>query len=299
MVRPLPAALALLLASASPLAASDSFDASVKEAAVSIQEALRPARAAGRPALSPPEAGAYATDLCRPETDADAKLRSGDFRWGYSLPEMLDAFDKTYESAKRLPLRAHWNARAGRLELPYMPERGGPVVLPEVLVRAVTRHIEKAFEAGAADAVFFPDMGHSHLLVPQALWSSKYDRFPVERFSQLYTEMFSDPRVEVFYHTAEQLQTRSDDGALVGDARTQQRYRTRNIAGPVTVDAELRVLQNPESRANTVKAVPGYFWWGAGFNLSANRNGCFSYTANGKTYRYDLSLFDLEPEPER
>lgn len=296
MIRLFPAVLILLLATAPVLASSDGFEASVDQAATSIKESLRPARAAARTA---PAASAYATDRCRPETDADEKLRSEDFHWGYTLPEMLAAFETTYASPKRLSRRAYWNAQAGRLELPFMPEQGGAVVLPETLVRAVTRHIEKALETGLADAVFFPDMGHSHLLVPEDLWKSKYDLFPVARFSQLYTEMFSDPRVEVFYHTAEQLKTRGEDGALIADARTQERYRTRNIAGPISADAGLRVLQNPESRANTVSSVPGYFWWGAGFNLSANQNGCFSYTAKGKTYRYDLSLFDLEPAPEQ
>ncbi|MBI5240261.1 MAG: hypothetical protein HY926_07290, partial [Elusimicrobia bacterium] len=48
-----------------------------------------------------------------------------------------------------------------------------------------------------------------------------------------------------------------------------------------------------KSDANTVNEVPGYFWRGGGFNFSANRNGCFSYRAKGKTYRFDISLYDL------
>lgn len=234
-------------------------------------------------------------ERCAPEGKDDPKLYSSDFRWNYTLPEMRQRFEETYVSPKRLGQRAYWNDKAGRYELPN--DRGGTIVLPESYIKAVARHIEDAYSKGIIDGVFFPDMGHSHLLIPQKLWESRYSKYPLEQTGQFYTDVFSDPKVMTFYHTAEQLQTRNGDGSMVADERTQLRYRTRNIAGTNTADAELQTYQNPESNANTVHEVPGHFWYGAGFNMSANQSGCFSYTVQGRTFYFDISMKDLEPPP--
>lgn len=273
------------------------FESMVRDSSNSVSKDIKAARIGQATVL---KAKSYAgSTRCRPESEQDPKLYSSDFKWNYTLPELKARFKDIYRSASRLPRRAYWNSRQARLEFPYDDSQGGPVVITEALVQAVTRHIERAFELDYIDAVFFPDMGHSHLLVPQALWDDKYSRYEVSEFSQLYAGMLSDPQVEIFYHTAEQLRARKENGALVDDPRTQWRYKTRNIAGAITPDAELRVLQNPESTANTVNGVPGYFWWGAGFNLSSNENGCFAYSIDGKTFRFDMSLYDLGPDPHR
>jgi hypothetical protein len=275
---------ALLLAAAFPAAAAtDDFEGAVRESAGRFKADLSAeARPQAGPALP-----------CGPEDPSVPHLTFADFKWGYTLPEMMAAFEKTYASDKRLGKRAYWNAEKKRYELPYEDSRGGPVVLPPRLIAAVARHIEAAFAADYIDAVFFPDMGHSHLLIPDAVWKKTYDPYPVDQFSRMYTAMFDDPRIEVFYHTAEQLKMLEPDKSLVDDERIRWRHKTRNIAGLNTPDAELKVLQNPGSDANTVHEVPGYFWWGGGFNFSAHKDGCFSYRVKGKTARFDISLFDL------
>lgn len=275
---------------ASSASAADDFEGSVREVSGIAVDSLAVAETAraSRPAPA-------ADPRCAPESDSAPKLTSDEFHWGYALAELKGAYDKTYASPKRLPRRAYWNAATGRFEFPYLADRGGAVALPETFVRAVARHIEAAFERGAIDAVFFPDMGHSHFLIPEAHWKAAYDRVAVAEFSRLYEAMFRDPLLEVLYHTAEQLTTRQADGRLVDDERTRFRYATRNIVGTNSPASGLRVLTNPESRANTVNEVPGYFWWGGGFNISANENGCFAAQAGGRTIRFDLSLFDLEP----
>lgn len=234
---------------------------------------------------------------CRPEGSGDAAVYSSDFRWDYTLPELIARFAEMYVSPKRLPRRAYWNDSARRFELPHLPERGGPVVLPASFVRSVARHIEDAFAADYVDAVFFPDMGHSHFLVPQARWDSTYAAYPTDRMSDMYGALMADPGLEMLYHTAEQLKTLDGNRRPIGDERTRFRYRTRNIVGGNDGRGGLKVLQNPGSAANTVHEVPGYFWWSAGFNVSANAAGCFTYTAKGRTFRFDLSLFDLAPAP--
>jgi len=275
----------LLMAAALPAAASEDFEGALRESAGRFKADLS--------ASAKPQPQAEPAFPCPSEGPGAARLAFSDFKWGYTLPEMMAAFEKTYASDKRLGARAHWNAEKKRYELPYEKDRGGNVVLPPRLIAALTRHIEAAFAADYIDAVFFPDMGHSHLLIPDAVWKKVYDPYPVDKFSRMYEAMFDDPRIEVFYHTAEQLKMLESDKSVINDERVRWRHKTRNIAGLNTPDAKLKVLQNPKSDANTVGEVPGYFWWGGGFNFSANQDGCFSYQAKGKTTRYDISLYDL------
>lgn len=243
-----------------------------------------------------PVALSFDAARCAPESAADPKIYAPDFKWGYTHPEMVKRFSEMYESGKRLPKRAFWNEAAGRLELPYDAERGGNIVLPESFARSVARHIVSAFRSKYIDGVFFPDMGHSHFLIPQAHWDQNYRERPNSEMSRMFEDLFADPKLEVLYHTAEQLTTRNQDGTLVADERTQFRYRTRNIVGNNS-DYALKVPTNPTHNANTVDDVPGYFWWGGGFNISAVKTGCFAVRVDGRELRFDLSMYDLEYPP--
>lgn len=270
-----------------PLSAVAQVESDIREAAGKIKKSLAEAQAA-RPAP-------YA---CPPETPAEPKLYSSDVRWGLSLPEMMELYEKLYASDKRLSRRAYFNAAKGRFELPNAPEFGGPVVVSELTIKALARHIEAAFEKDYVDAVFFPDMGHSHLLIPEALYAAKYSKYPTARQSQFYGDVLADPAVHIFYHTAEQLKSLKEDRkSVLDDERIRWRHKTRNISGPISGSAELTVHQNPSSAANTVGEVPGFYWWGAGFSFSANKDGCFSFSRGGRSVRFDISLKDLEPDP--
>lgn len=299
MKTPLLIAVCAFLAVPSRAARGDGdFSGTISEVSGGIRSSIEGAPIGeGRLQETAAQAGGGVFDMrrCGPEDPKAKPVYSNDFKWGSSLDDIKTRYEEIYASGKRLGRRASWNPKTGRLELPYDDARGGPVVLPERFARSVISHVEAAFAASYVDALIFPDMGHSHFLIPEALWKSKFDSYPVARFSQLYTAMMSEPKLEVLYHTAEQLKTRQDDGSLVSDARTRFRYETRNIVGGNP--GGLKVLQNPESRANTVSAVKGYFWWGGGFNISASQDGCFAASVGGKTVRFDLSLFDLEPEP--
>lgn len=251
---------------------------------------------AGKAAQSANSLGAIAA-RCTPPAAGEEKIYQSDFHWNYTLPEMKARFAEMYAGPKRLDKRAYWDARAGKLMLPHDEGRGGDLEIGEAFVQAVARHIERAFELDYIDAVFFPDMGHSHILVPEKLWKDKYSDYPVARMSDQYRDMFADPRLQIFYHTAEQLKMLTGDGQLVADERTRFRHKTRNIAGLIKPDAGLNVYQNPASAANTVHDIPGHFWWGAGFNFSAQKDGCFVYKTGGREYRFDISLYDLPYDP--
>lgn len=284
--------LTLALLMSSPLAAGafEDFERSLSGGA----DQFAPALAAGRAANA---AGPAEDARCRPETADDVKLYSSAFRWGYTLAELKALYETIYVSDARLPQRAYWNAAAGRYELPLRSEWGGTVPLPESFVRAVARHVSNALAAGYIDAVFLPDMGHSHFYIPEAHWKKVYEEIPVDRFSELYAALFKDPYLLVLYHTAEQLTMREQDGSLVADPRTRFRYETRNIVGVNSAEGGLTVHVNRAHQMNTVEAIEGHHQWGSGFNISANARGCFAFEHEGKTIRFDLSLYDLEPSP--
>jgi len=263
--------------------------------AAAVAPVSAPQRVAAPQTSGGPNSLAAIAARCAPAAGEPAIYQS-DFRWDYTLPEMKARFAEMYSSPKRLDRRAYWDAAAGKLMLPHDKERGGDLEIGEAFVQAVARHIERAFELDYIDAVFFPDMGHSHILVPDKLWKEKYSDYPVSKMSDLYRDMFSDARLQIFYHTAEQLKM-LENGQLVADERVRFRHKTRNIGGLIKPDAELTVYQNPESAANTVHAAPGHHWWGAGFNFSAQKDGCFVYRTGGREYRFDISLYDLPYDP--
>lgn len=236
---------------------------------------------------------------CQPLSAKEQAIYANDFQWNYDIPSLLTKFVEMYQSPKRLPQRAFWDKKSKTLKLPYDKERGGDIVINENFVQSIARHIERAFELKYVDAVFFPDMGHSHLMIPTKLMKEKYDLYPVDQMSAMYRDVFQDSQVQILYHTAEQLQTLDENREPIQDERTQWRLHTRNIMGHINPTAELAVLQNPESAVNTVHEVPGHYWWGAGFNLSAQKDGCFEYRHNGKVYNFDLSMYDLEEQPKR
>jgi hypothetical protein len=234
---------------------------------------------------------------CAPPTKQEKPLYSSDFHWGYDISEMVQKSDEMYNSDKRLPKRAYWDVKRRQLILPYTKERGGNVVVTEDFVQTIAAHVERAFANSFIDAVFFPDMGHSHLLIPQQRFDEYYAKIPNEKVAKIYQEVFRDPELKILYHTAEQLKMLDDDKNVLPNPWLRWRHHSRNIVGVNSLTKALDILQNPESKANTVGEVPGYYWWGAGFNLSANKKGCFEFKRQGQSYYFDLSLFDLEADP--
>ncbi|MBX3041229.1 MAG: hypothetical protein KF789_11040 [Bdellovibrionaceae bacterium] len=222
-----------------------------------------------------------------------AVLLRSDFHWGTEFQEMLAKALEIRTSGKRLPRRAFYDSAKETLALPYDAARGGDVVLNPVFIRSVQRHVEEAIRLGYVDAIFFPDMGHSHLLIPQKSWDEDYSGRPVAQQARLYERFFSDPNVKIFYHTAEQLKMKDEDGQLLPDRHLQWRFYTRNLAGDNRGEGRLEVLQNLTHSYNTVGEVPGYRWWGAGFNISGSDQGCIAYRHGDEVRYFDLSLYDL------
>lgn len=229
---------------------------------------------------------------CTPEVASDPQLKADDFRWDYALNDFLQKFTEVYESAKRLPLRNYWDPKTQQLMLPYDKSRGSQIALPELFIKSVQRHIEEALRLGYIDGVFFPDMGHSHFLIPEEKYRRDYN-LPNSQMAQLYELFYADPELKIVYHTAEQLKMTDQKSRILNDRKIQWRFFSRNLVGDNRGEGRLELFQNPTHKHNTLGDVPGYYWWGAGFNLSANKNGCLAFRRGTELAYFDLSMYDL------
>lgn len=230
---------------------------------------------------------------CLPGSNAHQQLYATDFKWGYTVDELLHKWHEVYEGPKRLAKRAYWDSNLQKIVLPYDQSRGGHVTISTPFIKGVKTTIEQALALKVIEGVFFPDMGHSHLLIPDQKYEKWNRRFEINQMSQLYEAMFTDQDTLYVYHTAEQLKFLDDKQNVQPDEYSQFRHKTRNIIASHQANSSIRFGQNPDSPANTLNGLSGFKWWGGGFNLSANQEGCFAYQMDGKTYYYDISLYDL------
>jgi hypothetical protein len=224
-------------------------------------------------------------------------LYSSDLKWGQAPDEMAELYEQIYASGKRLPDRAFYDHERGTFILPIDPTWGGEVMLSTRLIDSVRGHLELALEREYADFPFFSDMGHSHLLIPEEHWSETYEGLEVSERANLYAQLFDDPKLRVLYHTAEQMKQLDEDDQLLADRYLQWRYYTRNIVGDNRGAGTLEIIKDFTQLANTARDLAGHVYFGAGFNVSASKDGCFPFTVGGETRYFDLSLSDLEPDP--
>lgn len=235
---------------------------------------------------------------CNPEAAGETPVYSSDFRWGMTMTDITSKANEMYSSGKRLAKRAYYDSSLKTFVFPFDSERGGNIKIPASFIKAVQRHVEKAFERGYVDALMFPDMGHSHFIIPEALYQKVIDPIPVNQFNLLYEKMFAMKEMKVVYHTAEQIKVMDQEKKLLDDKKLQWRYYTRNLIGQNLPEPDVEIFNaTAQSEANTVGEVEGYHWWGGGFNINASKDGCFAFKKGNKTFYFDLSLYDLESAP--
>ncbi len=238
---------------------------------------------------------------CMSALPGEIPVYSSDFKWNLSLEEIKNLANIMYKSEKRLAKRAYYNEAAKSLVFPKGEDLGGNIRIPEQFVKTIAKHVEKAFARGYVDALIFSDMGHSHFLIPLSFYNKEIAPLSVNQFNQfnlLYEKIMKNKDIKVVYHTAEQLQVMDESKKLLDNKKLQWRYFTRNLVGHNTVDPDIEIINaTATSAANTVGEISGYYWWGDGFNIHANQNGCFQFKKDGKILYFDLSLYDLEPAP--
>ena len=277
--------------------------ACVAEATAPVEQASAPVEGPGGKADSPFESGSgpgweEVRQRCTPPASDEPILYANTFSWGYSIEDMGATFEQVYAEGRRLDQRAFYDEELGQFLLPTNDNWGGPVRLSERLLANVRMHIEGALARDYVHFIFFPDMGHSHLFIPQTRWDAMYADIPVANTADRYTAMFDDPELRVLYHTAEQLDMLDEEHNLLPDRHLQWRYFTRNLVGDNNYLGRLDLLRDLDEQVNTARDLEGHHYYGAGFNITATAQGCFPFEHEGAIYWFDLSLSDLPYESD-
>lgn len=236
------------------------------------------------------------SETCQRPNASEQFVMQGDFHWNMSLEEIVAKEAEIRASGKRLKGRAFINEE-GRAVMPIEIFNKGErqVILNDHFIESITKQVEKAFERGYVNALIFPDMGHSHLFIPKDFYESELSKLGASNFDILYQKVFDNPETRVLYHTAEQLQMVDEEKMPINNRTLQWRFYTRNIVGDLAAQGSIDLIHEAESSHNTARNYKDdtYRYWGAGFNISTSKNGCFSYKVGEQTYYYDLSFQDL------
>jgi hypothetical protein len=226
-------------------------------------------------------------------------VTQSDFSWGMTRQQILEKETEIYESGKRLKARAHLNTE-GQLVMPIDVFNKGTVTfkLTDRFVKSVIKHVEEGMKRGYVDALVFADMGHSHFFIPTEFYEKELAPLDVSQRDLMYEKMLAHPGLKVLYHTAEQMKMMDEDKKLLDDRKIQWRFYTRNLVGDNQALGKIELLHEMDSSHNTARKYDDkHKYWGAGFNISIAKNGCFAFKRNGETYYFDLSLKDLEYIP--
>lgn len=231
---------------------------------------------------------------CKADTEGPY-VHSDDFHWGMTLDEIKAKGEEIYKSEKRLKSRAYFDGKNVLMPLSIF---GGKdtVKLTPLFIKSIQKHLEVALKRGYIDAVIFPDLGHSHMFIPKEFYEKTLRPIPVKEKARMYELMLAHPELKILYHTAEQL-TMVDEAKLpIVDRALQWRFYTRNLVGDNRGLGNMELLHEPKSSHNTSHDYGDkHKYWGAGFNITASKNGCFSYDHKGEKRYFDLSFEDLTP----
>ncbi len=254
-------------------------------------------------ALDNPNHWQESIERCQTHPDNSQELLSSEFKWGYTLLEMQDQFEETYESGKRLWLHAQYDNELDSFMIYDNSDRSNikPVAINRNFIRSITRQIETALKKGYASYVFFPDMGHAHLYFKEDHWLKNYQALSTSGVQQkhlLFEKMFADPELKALYHLSEQLEFKDEHGHLHNDEVLNFKYWTRNFLGQNNQsDLYDLPISKDLTKFNTVVGLPGYSLYSSGFAISSSAKGCFPYKDQNGVIRYfDISLHDPRPD---
>lgn len=186
------------------------------------------------------------------------------------------AFENTYNSPQKLlsPLF--------KIEDQYMISSGHrSFKVPLQFIAAITHHVNSALKNGYADFLFYPDMGHVHILQP----SSATDSTDLESLLQRQDLLF-------LYHTGELFKFKAGSlfsPELVEDPWMQTRYIHRNFIGTLDTSQDVELRFALDQPYNTVREITGYKQV-LRLSLSAHRDGCLSFRHNNRDLFFDISL---------
>ena len=219
-------------------------------------------------------------------TRDEAVLITANLRFRQSPEKMIENAKRLYDASERLANRAYFSSKQQKFIAPYLGQNTF-VTIPSRLLESVTRHIETALRLGYVDHIIFSDMGHAHLLAPVDI----YEKLRHNPFYKVLEYFYNHPRSKFIYHTAEQLDFFNEEIRLPHTNRyIQMRFYTRSLLAGNQRTGELYPIQTPKHSHNTASSWPGHRYM-VGFDISANKNGCFPYLNRDNKIRYfDFSL---------
>lgn len=220
---------------------------------------------------------------CSPEAIGEATLSRGHIKIVHGVEQARQDFETIYDDPRRLRGRFYKND-SGQILHRW---RDTEVVIPGEFVSRLTERIENALALQYADHLYYADLGHAHLLLPQTVAPQALER----EGDQLLRSALASLDLGFLFHTAELYKLRAGtamNGELTSDPWLQWRYHSRNFFADAR-NPLLTVLFQPPPQYNTVRAIEGYRAVTEVY-FSANKNGCFTYRQNGRTYYFDISL---------
>ena len=204
---------------------------------------------------------------------------------GFKTPEELGVLSqKVYNSSRRLGNRAWYDPTTHKFYAYFLKEK---ISIPIRLIKSVTTHIETVLGMGYAEEIILSDMGHAHMLIPLDVYHASDRSVGVGQFLSFF---YGHPRTKFLYHTAERLKIWNEDGSLIPNRYLQKRFFTRNVVADNSGSSEIHFVQNPSNAYNTVTSYPGHRYI-SGFDISANKGGCFPFYDKNNKLRY----FDISP----
>lgn len=241
------------------------------------------------------------TSFAQPNCDAYKEgqpfLAQKDVFHFYTRAQMAESFKQIYRADARLIDRVYFAPDSDSFFLPVDSKEGKiDIRIPNTFIEAISWQIEEALDRELAEYVFFPDMGHTHFLIPQTRWDSFYQYLnPYTNARALFSNLFHEKDAYFLYHTAERLQfpPRDPDTSEISiqDPYLRYRYDTRNLVAQNEAYGKLFIIHHPDKKKhNSAHELDGYKYFSFGIFISANKNGCFRYTHREKEYYYDINL---------
>ncbi len=158
------------------------------------------------------------------------------------------------------------------------------IEIPFDLLSALTSHLEKALKLQYAEFIFYPDLGHVHLLLPEKSFVRKNIEDNLKRKDLVF-----------LYHAAELFEFKKNSSLsspLVDDEWFRWRYYSRNFLGTMDPQQNLQVIYSNNSLYNTVRQVEGYEQVETLY-FNAHQEGCFSYQAKSRRLHFDVSFLHV------
>ena len=223
-----------------------------------------------------------------------------DFAWNLGLNKLISLSKKLYHSDKTLYDRIYYNSDEKSFKLPVRlsENKVKNIDISESFILKLISHIETALEKNYAEEINYADMGHSHFLIPK----DYFKKISTKNQEDIYKNIFASPETLFVYHTAEQLDTevKKIDGTyhLPEDDYLKHRYLTRNLIGYNNNSKQLDVIPMRDLTSYNTFGISNikfskyseYEWYGAGYYMSANHQGCFPFKKEGDLFYFDISL---------